>query len=68
MLATRPSAETPLGAHDRALLLGFAGALRHSELAGLALGDVEVVPQRGLRLLIRRSKTGQRVAGQAIAL
>jgi integrase len=50
------------------LLLGFAGALRRSELVGLALGDIEVVPQRGLRLLIRRSKTDQRGAGQAIAL
>ena len=69
MLATRPSPDTPLGARDRALLLlGFAGALRRSELVGLALGDVEVVPQRGLRLLIRRSKTDQRGAGQAIAL
>ena len=69
MLATRPGPETPLGARDRALLLlGFAGALRRSELVGLTLGDIEVVPQRGLRLLIRRSKTDQRGAGQAIAL
>ena len=50
------------------LLLGFAAALRRSELVGLALGDVEVVPQRGLRLLVRRSKTDQRGAGQAIAV
>ena len=69
MLATRPASDTPLGARDRALLLlGFAGALRRSELVGLALGDIEVVPQRGLRLLICRSKTDQRGAGQAIAL
>lgn len=69
MLATRPGPETPLGARDRALLLlGFAGALRRSELVGLTLGDVEVVPPRGLRLLVRRSKTDQRGAGQQIAL
>jgi hypothetical protein len=33
----------------------------------LTLGDVAVVPQRSLRLLIRRSKTDQRGAGQAVA-
>ncbi|WP_338929194.1 hypothetical protein WDZ11_22085 (plasmid) [Roseomonas mucosa] len=48
MLAARPPATTPLGARDRALLLllGFGAALRRSELVGLALGDVEVVPGR----------------------
>ena len=69
LLATRPAADTPLGARDRALLLlGFGAALRRSELVGLALGDVEPVPGRGLRLLVRRSKTDQRGAGQAIAV
>lgn len=69
MLATRPTDDTPLGARDRALLLlGFGAALRRSELVGLALGDVEIVPGRGLRLLVRRSKTDQRGAGQAIAV
>jgi site-specific recombinase XerD len=58
MLATRPGPETPLSARDRVLLLlGFVGGLRRSELIGLTLGDIEVVPQRDLRLLIRRSKT-----------
>lgn len=69
MLATRPAADTPLGARDRALLLlGFGAALRRSELTGLALGDVEIVPGRGLRLLIRRSKTDPRGAGQEVAV
>ena len=69
LLATRPAAGTPLGARDRALLLlGFGGALRRSELAGLALGEAEIVPGRGLRLLIRRSKTDQRGAGQEVAV
>jgi len=69
MLATRPAADTPLGARDRALLLlGFGAALRRSELVGLTLGDVEIVPGRGLRMLIRRSKTDPRGAGQEVAV
>ncbi|TPG52441.1 hypothetical protein EAH89_17885 [Roseomonas nepalensis] len=64
MLATRPSPATPLGARDRALLLvGFGAALRRSELAGLSLGDVTPVLRRGLRVLVRRSKTDLRGAG-----
>jgi site-specific recombinase XerC len=40
MLATRPAADTPLGARDRALLLiGFGAALRRAGLVGLVLGD-----------------------------
>ena len=69
MLTTRPSPATPLGARDRALLLvGFGAALRRSELAGLALGDVTPIPGRGLRVLVRRSKTDQRGAGQEVAV
>ncbi|WP_338664126.1 hypothetical protein VQH23_02960 [Pararoseomonas sp. SCSIO 73927] len=69
LLATRPASDTPLGARDRALLLlGFGGALHRSELAGLALGDVEIVPGRGLRLVILRSKTDHRDAGQEVAV
>lgn len=68
MLATRPSPATPLGARDRALLLvGFGAALRRSELAGLRLGDVTPVLGRGLCVLVRRSETGQRGAGQEVA-
>jgi integrase len=44
---------------DRALLLiGFAGALRRSELVGLDVGDIEHVRQ-GIILHLRRSKTDQ---------
>jgi site-specific recombinase XerD len=69
MLAKRSSADIPLGARDRAmLLLGFGAALRRSELVALTIGDVETVPGRGLRLLVRRSKTDQHGAGQAIAV
>ena len=50
------------------LLLGFGAALRRSELVALTLGDVETVPGRGLRVLVRRSKTDQHGQGQAIAV
>lgn len=69
MLAKRQSAETPLGARDRAMLLvGFGAALRRSELVSLTLGDVETVPGRGLKLLVRRSKTDPHGQGQDIAV
>ncbi len=69
MVARRPSPGTPLGARDRAMLLvAFGAALRRSEVVALTLGDVETVPGRGLRVLVRRSKTDQQGQGQAIAV
>ncbi|WP_123060008.1 tyrosine-type recombinase/integrase [Roseicella frigidaeris] len=69
MLAACPPGGTARGARDRAmLLLGFAAALRRSELVGLALGDVELVPGRGLRLLVRRSKTDPQGRGEEVAV
>jgi site-specific recombinase XerD len=75
MVAGRSAAGTPLGAREaivareRAMLLvGFGAALRRSELVALTLGDVETVPGRGLRLLIRRSKTDPQGQGQDIAV
>jgi hypothetical protein len=57
MLATRPAADTPLGARDRALLLlGFGAALRLAELIVLMVGDVVALPGKGLQVTIRRSK------------
>jgi integrase len=54
-----------LAARNRAmLLLGFGAALRRSELVALTLSDAEIVPGRGLRLLIRRSKTDQQGRGR----
>ncbi len=56
------------GTRDRALLLiGFAGALRRSEIAALeaeALGEVD----EGLVLTITRSKTDQEGAGRQVGI
>ena len=69
MLEALPSPTAPLGVRQRAmLLLGFGAALRRSELVALMLRDAERVPGRGIRLLIRRSKTDQHGQGQAIAI
>ena len=53
---------------DRALLLiGFAGALRRSELVALDVADIEHV-RRGIVLHLRRSKTDQDGQGHKIAI
>lgn len=49
------------------LLLGFAGALRRSELAALTLADIEAKPG-GLLLHLRRSKTDQEARGQVVGI
>ena len=70
MLGTlSPDPAHALAARNRALLLlGFSAALRRSELVALRLGDVTPVPGRGLRLLVRRSKTDPYGAGQDVAI
>jgi site-specific recombinase XerD len=56
------------GLRDRALiLLGFAGALRRSELVALDLSDVTRHP-KGIVLTIRRSKVDQTGAGKSKAI
>lgn len=56
------------GLRDRALvLLGFAGALRRSELVALDVEHLTVRPE-GLELRIPRSKTDQEGAGDTVAL
>ena len=53
---------------DRAvLLLGFMGAFRRSELAGLDVEDIRKYPQ-GIVVIIRHSKTDQTSAGQQIGI
>jgi integrase len=56
------------GRRDRALLLiGFAAALRRSELVALQVEDV-VATQNGLRLRIRRGKTDRAGEGAELGL
>ena len=57
-----------LSLRDRALLLlGFAGAMRRSELVGLDVGDV-IETAEGLVVTIRRSKTDQEGAGRKVGI
>ena len=56
------------GCRDRALLLlGFAGALRRSEVVGLDVADVTEGVD-GLTIHVRRSKTDQEGAGRTIGI
>ena len=58
----------PAGCRDRALLLlGFAGALRRSELVGLDVTDVTEGTD-GLTVRVRRSKTDQEGAGRTVGV
>lgn len=58
-----------IGLRDRAvLMLGFAAALRRSELAALEVRDLEVDHQHGLILTIRRSKTDQEGRGAKVGV
>lgn len=53
---------------DRCLILfGVCGAFRGSDLAQLGVGDVQVT-ERGLRVLLRRSKTDQQGEGETVGL
>lgn len=59
---------SPMGARDRALLLvGFASALRRSELLGLDLADVRF-ERRGVVLHVARSKVDQNGDGREVAI
>ena len=60
--------DTLRGKRDRALLLlGFAAALRRSELVALQVTDLSET-EDGLRVLIRRSKTDQEGQGATVAV
>lgn len=66
MIAHLPN--TTAGSRDRAILLvGFAGALRRSELVALRVGDVEWRDE-GALLHIWRSKSDQEAVGRTVAL
>lgn len=59
---------SPRDLRDRALLLiGFAGALRRSELVALTTADA-IFSEAGLTLTIRRSKTDQEGHGRLIGI
>src|SRR5262249_2926521 len=66
MLAHLPN--SLLGVRDRALiLLGFAGAMRRSELVGLDVTDV-ALDDEGLVVVVRKSKTDQSGEGRKIGI
>src|SRR5674536_365832 len=57
------------GPRDAALLvLGFAGAFRRAELAGLDVGYVRAHPTDGLHIMVRAAKNGPGRAGQVKAV
>lgn len=59
---------TATGVRDRALiLLGYASALRPSELAALRLGDL-TARRDGILIRVRRSKTDQDGVGQLVGV
>lgn len=63
MLMMGRTPATLAGKRDRALLaLGFAGAMRRSELVALDVADLVEDPE-GLRVMVRRSKTDQEGRG-----
>ena len=72
MLAQCP--DTPIGCRDAAILaLGFAAALRRSEICALRVSDINMVgpgraAPRRMFLTIRRSKTDQTGKGHRIAV
>lgn len=61
--------QTRHGRRDAAMLaLGFAAALRRSELCGLTVGDIAMERTDGMIVHIRRSKTDQSGMGHRIAV
>lgn len=59
---------TPRGLRDRAILLvGFAGALRRSEIGAIQVQDIRFEPE-GVTLRLPRSKTDQEGRGQSVAI
>jgi integrase len=72
ILAALPTAGWPgvvAGRRDACLLvLGFAGAFRRAELAGLDVGDVRPHPSDGLHVMVRAAKNDPGHLGQVKAV
>lgn len=67
-VVVRIDTATTAGLRDRALLLiGFAGALRRSEIVALEVEDLTAVDD-GLTIRVRRSKTDQEGQGATLAI
>jgi integrase len=67
-IVTSIDRSSPIGVRDTAIiLLGFASALRRSELTALTLADVEDQPG-GLLLTLRQSKTDQEGHGHVVGV
>ena len=61
--------DTAIGIRDASVLaVGFAAALRRSEICALQVEDVEMVGARRMVVHIRRSKTDQAGNGQSVAV
>lgn len=60
--------DSTIGTRDRALLLvGFAGAFRRSELAGICIEHVEETTE-GIKILLPKSKTDQEGEGRYVGI
>ena len=61
--------ETSIGLRDAAVLaVGFAAALRRSEVCALRVEDIELLGSARMVVHIRRSKTDQAGTGQSVAV
>lgn len=66
MVSTLPN--NTIGLRDRALILiGFAGAFRRSEVAGLTVTDIQSTSE-GIKIFLSRSKTDQEGGGRYVGI
>jgi integrase len=64
-----PLGQAPAEVRNKAILLvGFAGALRRSEIIGIHMEHLTFIPGRGVEVLLPRSKTDQEGKGQTVRI